>query len=159
MTALPPARALLASALGIWCMAGLSAAPAAKVHTTTASASELRTRRLDAIHRAAVWKAAKIPSMDLKVGPRGPLAFAAGTTVTCDFVARPHGSGSTPKFTCALPSGRELKVRYGQKNGEVYAQVAATRLLWALGFGANRMYPVRVVCHGCPPNPFKDRLG
>jgi hypothetical protein len=24
-------------------------------------------------------------------------------------------------------------------------------LLWALGFAADRMYPVRVVCHGCPP--------
>jgi hypothetical protein len=95
--------------------------------------------------------------MDLKTGPRGPSAFAAGATVTCNFVSRPHGSGSTPKFTCALPSGRELKVRYGETNGEVYAQVVATRLLWALGFGANRMYPVKVVCHGCPPNPFKDR--
>jgi hypothetical protein len=28
--------------------------------------------------------------------------------------------------------------------------VAATRLLWALGFGADRMYPVKVVCKGCP---------
>src|SRR5205085_9732127 len=25
-----------------------------------------------------------------------------------------------------------------------------TRLLWALGFGADRMYSVRVVCHDCP---------
>ena len=56
-----------------------------------------------------------------------------------------------------LASGRELKVRYGRDNGEVYAQVAATRLLWALGFGANRMYPVRVVCRGCPADPFKGR--
>jgi hypothetical protein len=95
--------------------------------------------------------------MNLKAGPQGPFAFAPGQTVTCDFVQKPHGSGSTPKFTCALPSGRELKVRYGRQNGEVYAQVAGTRLLWALGFGANRMYPVRVVCRGCPPNPFKDR--
>jgi hypothetical protein len=28
--------------------------------------------------------------------------------------------------------------------------VAASRLLWALGFGADRMYPVRVICRGCP---------
>jgi hypothetical protein len=28
--------------------------------------------------------------------------------------------------------------------------VAASRLLWALGFVADRMYPVRIVCHGCP---------
>ena len=95
--------------------------------------------------------------MNLKAGPKGPAAFTPGQTVTCAFVPKKHGSGSTPKFDCVLPSGRELKVRYGRENGEVYAQVAATRLLWALGFPANRMYPVRVVCRGCPPNPFKDK--
>src|SRR5438128_712187 len=47
----------------------------------------------------------------------------------------------------------EVKVKYGRDNGEVYGEVAATRLLWALGFGADRMYPVRVVCRGCPPDP------
>ena len=26
----------------------------------------------------------------------------------------------------------------------------ATHLLWALGFGADAMYPVNVICHGCP---------
>ncbi len=44
----------------------------------------------------------------------------------------------------------EVKVKYGRTNGEVYAEVAATRLLWALGFGADAMYPVRVTCRGCP---------
>ena len=34
----------------------------------------------------------------------------------------------------------------------MYAEVAASRLFWALGFGADRMYPVRVVCRGCPSN-------
>ena len=42
-------------------------------------------------------------------------------------------------------------MKFGGANGEVYAEVAATRLLWALGFGADRMYPVRVICRGCPP--------
>ena len=41
-------------------------------------------------------------------------------------------------------------MKYGRTNGEVYAEVAATRLLWALGFGADPMYPVRVSCRGCP---------
>ena len=40
------------------------------------------------------------------------------------------------------------------QNGEVYAQVASTRLLWALGFGANRMYPVKVSCRGCTADPW-----
>src|SRR2546428_7407070 len=50
----------------------------------------------------------------------------------------------------------EVKVKYGRDNGEVYGEVAATRLLWALGFGADRMYPVRVVCRGCPPDPKRN---
>ena len=159
MARLEAASASLVGALGMWCMAGLYAppTPAAHVRLTTAPPSGLRERRLDAIRHASVWRATDIRAMDLKAGPQGPFAFAAGATVTCDFVQRPHGSGSTPKFACGLPSGRELKVRYGSKNGEVYAQVAATRLLWVLGFGADRMYPVRVVCRGCPPDPFKER--
>ena len=38
----------------------------------------------------------------------------------------------------------------GQSNAEVFAEVAATRLLWTLGFGADRMYSVSVICRGCP---------
>lgn len=135
------ASAFLAGALGL----------------AAASPSASRAERLDAIHHATVWAPGDIRSKDLKAGPPGASAFKPGETVTCNFVPHEHGSGSTPKFDCALPSGRELKVRYGNRNGEVYAQVAATRLLWALGFPANRMYPVKVVCRGCPPNPFKDR--
>jgi hypothetical protein len=43
-----------------------------------------------------------------------------------------------------------LKVRYGNDNGEIYAGVASTRLLWALGFGADGLYPVHVICRHCP---------
>ena len=59
-------------------------------------------------------------------------------------------SGKTPKFTCRLRNGDEVKVKYGRDNGEVYAEVAASRLLWALGFAADAVYPVRVRCRGCP---------
>lgn len=116
-----------------------------------------RQQRLDAIHHARVWSATNVRTMDINAGPQGPFAFKPGQTVTCDFSPKSHGHGSTLKFECALPSGRQLKVRYGKDNGEVYAQVAATRLLWALGFAATRMYPVKVVCRGCPPHPFKDK--
>jgi hypothetical protein len=62
-------------------------------------------------------------------------------------------NGRSPKFSCVLGNGDELKVKYGKENGEVYAEVAATRLLWALGFWADRMYPVKVVCRQCPSDP------
>ena len=53
-------------------------------------------------------------------------------------------------------SRRQDRVKYGEENGEVYSEVAATRLLWALGFGADRVYPVKVVCNGCPEDPMKN---
>ena len=43
-----------------------------------------------------------------------------------------------------------MKVKFGGGNGEVFGEVLATRLLWALGFSADRMYPVNVICRGCP---------
>ena len=117
-------------------------------------------QRADAIRHATVWTATDVKAMNLKTGPQGPKAFAPGAAVTCTYFEAAHGKGSTPKFHCILPTGsvgREIKVRYGKTNGEVYAQVAATRLLWALGFPANRMYPVKVTCHGCSADPFTTR--
>jgi len=101
------------------------------------------------IRRAQVWKATDVAAMDIKAGPRLEGAFAPGETVTCDYVQE-RFSGKTPKFACAITQGDKVKVRYGRENGEVYAGVAATRLLWTLGFGADALYPVHVVCRGCP---------
>jgi len=111
--------------------------------------------RLAAIRRAQVWKATDVPMMDLRAGPQGPGTLQPNESVTCDWVDKKM-NGNTPKFTCAITKDDEVKVKYGADNGEVYGEVAATRLLWALGFGADRMYPVRVVCRGCSPDPFKD---
>lgn len=101
------------------------------------------------IRRAQVRIETDISSMNLRTGATGPRSFARGTTVTCDYLDKKLG-GASPKFACRLPDGDELKVKYGGTNGEVYAEVAASRLLWALGFGADHMYSVRVVCRGCP---------
>jgi hypothetical protein len=132
--------------LAILCVVALGSTPA---------------QRQDAIRHAKVLVAAPdTASMNIKAGPPGPRAFAPGAPVTCTFINQPHGKGSTPKFHCmpsAGPIGREIKVRYGKQNGEVYAQVAATRLFWALGFPANAMYPVKVTCRGCPADPFNDK--
>jgi hypothetical protein len=94
--------------------------------------------------------------MNLRLGPQDKTAFQPFQTVTCDYVDQPQ-EGSSPKFSCALTSEDVIKVKYGADNGEVYGEVAATRLLWALGFGADRMYPVRIVCRGCPRDPQHDR--
>jgi hypothetical protein len=78
--------------------------------------------------------------------------------VSCDYVER-RRRGRLPKFTCEVAPGDNVKVKFGSGNGEVYAEVAATRLLWALGFGADRMYPVRVLCRGCPIRRWRERDG
>jgi hypothetical protein len=106
--------------------------------------------RQAAIRRAHVWASTDVASMDLHAGPQGPGAFAPGETVSCAYVDKKM-SGRSPKFTCLKAPKDELKVKFGRENGEVYAEVAASRLLWALGFVADRMYPVRIVCRGCPP--------
>jgi hypothetical protein len=112
--------------------------------------------RLDMIRRAHVWTPTTIPSMDIAAGPAIENGFAGGETVTCTYIEKKM-SGRSPKFTCVLgdksdeATRDEIKVKYGRENGEVYAEVAATRLLWALGFGADIMYPEKVICHDCPP--------
>jgi hypothetical protein len=105
--------------------------------------------RQDAIARADVWRPTNVAAMNMRRGPGGAGSFAPEAVVDCVYVDRDM-SGATPKITCRLSSGRDVKVKFGRDNGEVYAEVAATRLLWALGFGADHMYPVRVRCRGCP---------
>jgi hypothetical protein len=109
------------------------------------------SRRLAIMRRAQVWMPTDVPSMNLRTGPTGDGSLDPDAVVSCDYVDKTFG-GRTPKFACSFGDHDEVKVKYGKNNGEVYAEVAATRLLCALGFGADRMYPVQVKCHGCPPD-------
>lgn len=124
--------------------------------------------RQAAMARARVWRPLDTASLDIIRGPNlGKLRIPAA--VTCDYVHPDKPlRGNTPKFLCDLassaPSTRHaapgtghpdvVKVKYGEKNGEVYAETASSRLLWALGFQTDVMYPARVTCHGCPDDPF-----
>ena len=101
------------------------------------------------LRRAQVWTPTDVASMNIVEGPRRKDGFKPGETVTCDYVEA-RLSGNTPKFACRLTHEDTLKVRFGRDNGEVYASVAATRLFSALGFGADAMYPVQVICRKCP---------
>jgi len=114
-----------------------------------------RSARETALASARVWKRPSVPAakVDFSVNTPGPGAFDANADVDCAFVVEPI-HGSTPKFTCAMPNGEHVKVKYGVPNGELPAEVAATRLLIALGFPADRMNRVHSVkCRGCPPLP------
>ena len=104
--------------------------------------------RMTAIQRAQLWMPGKVAARDIAAGPQRKDGFAFRQTITCKYDPKDL-SGASPKFAC-FHGDEELKVKYGGNNAEVYAEVAATRLLWALGFGADVMYPVRVICEGCP---------
>src|SRR5450432_913918 len=110
-----------------------------------------KEERLAYLKRAQLWRRTDIPSMDVRQGPPG--GFAPGQDVTCDYVDKKL-PGTSAKFGCALPSGEVLKVKYGPTNGEVFAAAAASRLLWALGFAADAIDPVRVTCRNCPADPW-----
>ncbi len=144
------AAAILAAAVGTGCASTAKpSGPRSPLESLTKEA------RRDLIRRSQVWTPTDVPAMDIKAGPQGKGAYAPGETITCD-KTKEEGTGKSPKFYCKDTKDDELKVKYGVSNGEVYAEVVATRLLWALGFGADRMYPVRVVCRGCSADPFHD---
>ena len=121
------------------------------------AAAGVSSSRAALVARAHVWEPSDISSKNLLVGPRGHGALPPLATVHCRYQHQDF-DGASPKFACRLRGGDEVKVKYGGTNGEVYGEVAASRLLWALGFGADRMYPVRVVCTGCPEPLLQYRL-
>jgi hypothetical protein len=111
--------------------------------------------RQQVMERANVWRPLDTASLDMIKGPVLPASQRIPSQVACTFFYpdKPLG-GMTPKFQCDLGKNDVVKVKYGEKNGEVYAEVAASRLLWALGFQADVMYPAKVTCRNCPPDPF-----
>jgi hypothetical protein len=113
--------------------------------------------RRTVLRRAHVWRPIDTRSLNILAGPRANDAFTHDQLVPCDYdyPDKPL-TGMSPKFECAVSRDDIVKVKYGPDNGEVYAEVAATRLFWALGFAADRMYPVRVICRKCPADPFKE---
>jgi hypothetical protein len=108
-----------------------------------------------ALVSARVWRAPAIPIHQANLGDNpsdegSPVAAEIG----CRFSLQKVG-GTTPKFYCTLDSGETVKVKYGRWNPELAGEVAATRLLRALGFPADRMYVTSSVrCRGCPAFPF-----
>lgn len=120
--------------------------------------------RDDYIRRAQVWHNVDVANQDIWAGPQNDISVPPETVVTCQYVepSKPP-IGAVPKFKCRLPSGQVLRIKYGgntRVSREVFAEVAGTRLLWALGFYADEVYPVKIDCLGCPErnpwHPSKD---
>ena len=75
--------------------------------------------------------------------------------VTCEYVPTKK-VGHSKKFDCSIDGKDVIKVRDGDDNGEVQGSVLASRLLWSLGFVADRVYPAHVVCRGCSSYPWNQ---
>jgi hypothetical protein len=103
--------------------------------------------RAELLSRAQIWRKPRLPI------PQATFTDLNLDGTDCRFELSTLG-GTTPKFDCVLDSGEEIRIKYG--NGpEVPAETAATRLLAALGFGADHITLVKTLrCYGCPKEPF-----
>ena len=128
--------------------------------------------RLNAMHNATLFTPRAVSEAAILEGPpqsKKLFQLHFNDKVICDFDA--PGSkmgGKTPKFSCKItrvesadgtvqtltPEMDEepVKVKFGADDNEVYAEIVATRLMWALGYPADAWFPVRVECHNCPEN-------
>src|SRR5437773_10072133 len=68
--------------------------------------------RLAAIRRAQVWRPTNVAALDIRTGPDDKRGFPPSATVPCVFVNH-KSSGHSPKFTCEIAPGDEVKVKYG----------------------------------------------
>ena len=131
-----------------WACSGTSPAVDAAVSPAVAAA------RNASLASARVWRQPEVPVSEAALSANPPGGWHPSDEVACKFVFETVG-GMTPKFDCQLPDGEIVKVKYGRSNEELYTEVAATRLLSALGFGSDRMFVVRSVrCSGCPAYPY-----
>ncbi|MBI5595404.1 MAG: hypothetical protein HY928_04875 [Elusimicrobia bacterium] len=114
--------------------------------------------RREVLRRAHVREDIDPSTRDLLNGPQGPGAYGSDAEVRCRYEEkdpkRPLG-GHSKKFPCWTADGERLKIKYdGSANPEVFGEVAGSRLLWGLGFYAERLYSVKLVCENCPADPW-----
>ena len=130
--------------------------------------------RLNAMHSAALFVPGKVSEADIAGGPpqqKHLFQIHDGDKLICDFKTPGNKmGGKTPKFGCQITSVESadgktqtltpdiqeddpIKVKFGATDNEVFAEIVATRLMWAMGYYADAWYPVQVECHGCPENP------
>ena len=123
--------------------------PSAEVKPRVKSKKVSEEERLDALSRAIVWQQPRVPIALAHLGadPKQP------QSLECTFLVTELG-GTAAKFDCGLPSGEQIRVKYG-RSPEIPSEIASARLLHALGFGADNMMLVeKLRCYGCPAEPF-----
>ena len=112
--------------------------------------------RAEYIRSAIVWEPTDIASKDLLAGPQRHRPFRFLEEITCDYLDGAPKQGNTPKFHCLYNGKDKLKIKYLKSNGEVYGEIAGSRLMWALGFATDDDYAVRATVNHCPKNPWEN---
>ena len=117
--------------------------------------------------RATIWHDPGVLSPDdLVEGPSAALPYTFEQVnddegIGCRFTqAGKELGGNTPKFLCRTVDGQHVRLKYWDPqshtgNREVFAAVAASRLMWALGFETVPAWLINVRCDECPENPMQ----
>ncbi len=132
---------------------------------TTAYAADVKIEskggdREKYMERAQVWKPTEVAKMNTLAGPQNEVSAPLNAQIECEYIEpKEQLKGRWPKFLCTTPNGNVVRIKYGAENKEIYAESAGSRLVWALGFYADEVYPVEVKCNKCPENPFKPEEG
>jgi hypothetical protein len=106
------------------------------------------------VSRAILWESRNITDLSADEVRRGePTDLRPGQLISCTYLYKTHKElgGNSPKFECQGPEGETYRVKYGMK---AHTTVVASRLFWALGFGAPISTPVKVICARCPLDPW-----
>src|SRR5262245_14463929 len=115
--------------------------------------------------QAGIWREPPALSpAELLEGPAGVFPFtfeqaSSDSGIACTYAqAGRELGGASEKFRCRTAAGRYLRLQYWdvevqRGNREAFATVAASRLMWALGFNTIPAESITVVCSGCPEDP------
>lgn len=112
--------------------------------------------RASYLARAIVWERPDMRTMTAdRVRLGEPTSLQPDKRVSCTYVYKTHEEigGSTPKFDCRDKNGKIYRIKYGKV--KPHTTVAASRLLWVLGFGEATSTPIHVICTDCSPDPWK----
>ena len=152
---------------------GIAAHVATETQQSAAAAGEpVAIRTTDAareryLAHASIWRTPPdLSPSDLLHGPPDVFPFTAEQAssdagITCAYTQGDQTlGGASSKFLCHTADGRSLRLKYWDPerqsgNREVFATVAVSRLLWALGFNAVPAMSMNVRCDNCPENPAK----
>ena len=124
-----------------------------------------KPQRDEYVTRAAMFRPEgelRAAAINFKAGPYEKMKYQPEQLVTCNYVPMKEAyeggkpNGMTRKFKCRDAEGKDFKVKYGEDNGELMTETAASWIFTGIGVYADRMYPVRVNCPDCPSDPFKS---